>query len=214
MTTTARLRHTDPSSIEARWGVRKIVVQAEEILSEHGAPVAGATRVTAAAVVRNPWIGNPVDSDLVTPVREIAPRLAKLLTDRVLDRIGGPDRVEAFGKGAIIGVAGELEHGAALIHTPYYANLVREFLAGDTVIAFADDRGDAGTALTVPLGRKDAGPTRNHFQTVVARIPDAPAADEIVIVAAASSGTRPFPRSGDRTTDQPVVSADLEGVFL
>ncbi|MGY4783286.1 amino acid synthesis family protein [Rhodococcus opacus] len=211
--TAAALRHDDPSSIEARWGLRKIVVQSEEILSEHGVPISGAIRVAASAVVRNPWIEDPVDSDLVTPVRDIAPRLAKLLTDRILHRIGGADRIEAFGKGAIIGVDGELEHGAALIHTPYYANLVREFLAGDTVIPFADDRGEAGMPLTVPLGRKDAGPTRNYFQTVVARIADAPAANEIVVVVAASSGTRPFPRSGDRTTDQAVVSADLEGVF-
>ncbi|MFQ6330056.1 amino acid synthesis family protein [Nocardia sp. CWNU-33] len=211
--TAARLRHGDPVSIEARWSVRKIVLQSEEILSEHGVPIDGATRVTAVAVVRNPWIGSRVDSDLVTPVREIAPRLAKLLTDRVLEHIGGSDRVVAFGKGAIIGTDGELEHGAALIHTPYYANLVREFLGGDTVIAFADDRGDAGTSLTVPVGRKNAGPTRNHFQTIVTRVPDAPRPDEIVVVVAASSGTRPFPRSGDRTTDQPVVSADLEGMF-
>jgi hypothetical protein len=207
------LRHTDSSSIEARWRLRKIVVQAEQILSEHGVPIEGATRVTAAAVVQNPWIGNPIDSDLQTPVREIAPRLAKLLIDRITEHIGGVNRVEAFGKGAIVGTDGELEHGAALIHTPFYANLVREFLDGDTVIAFADDRGEAGTALTVPLGRKNAGPTRDHFQTVVARVADAPRADEIVVVAAVSSGTRPFPRSGDRTTDARVVSTDLEGVF-
>lgn len=211
--TPSALRHDDPSSIEARWGLRKIVLQSEVVVTEGGSAVDGAIRVCAVAVIRNPWIGGATDSDLITPVREIAPRLAKLLTDRVIDHVGGIGRVEALGKGAIVGSDGELEHAAALIHTPYYANLVREFLGGDTVIAFADDRGDAGTSLTVPLGRKDAGPTRNHFQTLVARIPDAPLRNEIAVVVAASTGTRPFPRSGDRTTDLPVSAADLEGVF-
>lgn len=211
--TAAVLRHGDTGSIEARWGVRKIVLQSDEMFSEAGVRVDGATLVTAAAVVHNPWVGDPTSSDLQGPVREIAPRLAKLLTDRILERAGGAGRIEAFGKGAIIGVDGELEHGAALIHTPFYANLVREFLDGDTVIAYADSRADAGTALSVPLGRKNAGPTRNHFQTASVRIPDAPRADEIVIIAAASTGTRPFPRSGDRSTDPHVIATDLEGVF-
>ncbi|MGW6697441.1 amino acid synthesis family protein [Nocardia sp. NPDC055049] len=213
-TPAAQLRPEDPTSIEARWGLRKLLTLSEEILTEQGRAVDGSiTRVAAIAVIANPWIGDPVDSDLLTPGREIAARLAKLLTDRITSHLGGAEHIEAFGKGAVIGTAGELEHGAALIHTPYYANLLRAFLAGDTVIAFADDRGDAGTALVVPLGRKDAGPTRNHFQTVTARVPDAPAPDEIAIVAAASNGPRPFPRSGDRTTDQPISLEDLTGVL-
>lgn len=200
------LRHTDLSSIEAQWGLRKIVVQTEEIHSEGGTELSGATLVTTAAVIRNRFAGEPVTAELQSRVRDIAPRLAKLLTDRILSEVGGAEFVEAFGKAAIVGVGGELEHGAALIHTPYYANLLREFLDGTTVIPFADLRGAAGVTLTVPLGRKDAGPTRDHFQTINIRISDAPRADEIVIIAAASTGTRPFPRSGDRTTD-PIVSA-------
>jgi hypothetical protein len=208
------LRHLDLESAEARWSLRKVVLQADEAVSEYGVALASPwTRVTAAAVIRNPWIGQPVDVDLQTPAREIAPRLAKLLTDRVVDHLGGAEKVEAFGKGAIVGTSGELEHGAALLHTPYFANLVREFLRGDTVIAFSDDRAEPGSALNVPLCRKDAGPTRDHFQTAIARIPDAPRPDEIVIIVAAASGTRPFPRSGDRTTDPKISAHDLQEVL-
>ncbi|MCX8453605.1 amino acid synthesis family protein [Paenarthrobacter ureafaciens] len=209
------VRHTDQHAPEFRWGLRKISVQTDQVLSEYGT-AAGTpwTRVTAAAVIQNPWVGLPVDTDLQTPARDIAPRLAKLLTDRILDVVGDAHKVEAFGKGAIIGTAGELEHGAALVHTPYFANLVREFLEGDTVIAFADDRGEAGTSLVVPLGRKNAGPTRNHFQTATVRVSDAPRPNELVLIVAASTGTRPFPRSGDRTTDPIVLAKDLEGAFL
>ena len=208
------LRHTDVNSIESRWSLSKLVVTADEWRADSGTPVEGATRVLAAAVIRNPWVGTDVETDLQSAVTEISPRLAKLLTDRIIQHIGSADRVVAFGKGAIIGTSGELEHGAALIHTPYFANLVRGFLAGDAVIAYADDRGDAGATLTVPLGRKNAGPTRDYFQTLVARIPDAPRPDEIVVIAGASTGTRPFPRSGDRTTDPRVIASDLQGVFL
>ena len=214
----ASLRHGDPQSIEARWDLRKISLYVEETIREgrHDLPIP-IKRITAAAVVANPWIGQPVDSDLQTSAREVAPRLAKVLTDRILQAAGGAASVEAFGKGALVGTAGEIEHGAVLVHTPYFANLVREFLGGDQVIAFADDRGPAGTALLVPMCRKDAGPTRNHFQSASARITDAPRPDEIVIVVAASTGCRPFPRSGDRTTDPVVNAIDLanyiEGLF-
>ena len=207
------LRNDDSRAVETAWKVRKIVVQSEQILSEAGAPVDGAVRVAAAAVIANGLLGTPVTADLQMPVRRIAPRLAKLLTDRILDVVGGAERIEAFGKGAIVGIDGEMEHGAALIHTPYYASLLRHFLQGDTVIPFADDRSDAGALLTIPLGRKGAGPTRDHFQTVAVRVPDAPRPDEIVVVAAASTGTRPFPRSGDRTTEPAISVFQLEGVF-
>ncbi|MEU6539675.1 amino acid synthesis family protein [Streptomyces sp. NPDC047000] len=213
-TAPAPLRHSDPASADHRWGLRKIVVRADEMLTEAGAVLPEPVmRVTAAAVIRNPWIGLPTDNDLRTPVREIAARLARLLTDRVLAQCGGPDRIEAFGKGALIGTSGELEHGAALLHTPYFAGLVRTFLGGDQVIAFADDRADAGIPLVIPLCRKDAGPTRDHFQTVPTCVPDAPRPDEILVAVGASTGTRPFARAGDRTTDPVVRADDLRGDY-
>ncbi len=86
----------------------------------------------------------------------IAPVLARLLTDRLIAALGGVDAIEAFGKAAIVGSAGEIEHGGALIHTPYFGNLMREFLGGESIICFADTRADAGESLVVPLWHKTA----------------------------------------------------------
>ena len=135
-----------------------------------------------------------------------APAVPALLTDRLNAALGGPGAVEAFGKAAIVGSAGELEHAAALIHTPYFGNLMREFLGGESIICFADTRADAGARLTVPMWHKTAAATRSHYQTITARVSDAPRAGEILVIAAASTGPRPHPRIGDRSTD-PAVSA-------
>jgi hypothetical protein len=198
--------------------VRKIVLHREAVLSEAGSELAHPIhRATVAAVISNPWLDRRPDTDLADETRMIAPLLAKLLTDRLADTLGGVDRIEAFGKGAIVGTAGEIEHAGALIHTPYFGNLMREFLGGESIICFADDRADAGTALVVPMWHKTQAATRSHYQTVTARVSDAPRAHEIVVIAAASTGPRPHARIGDRSTD-PVVTADdltpyLESAF-
>lgn len=194
--------------------LRKIVYYQETVMTENGtSPAMPAQRATVAAVIENPWVNTPSDTDLQPVAQAIAPQLAKQLTDRLLRHLGGADNVEAFGKAAIIGTEGELEHGAALIHTPYYGNLVREFLAGESIICFADDRADAGEALIVPMWHKHAAATRTHYQTVPVRVPDAPRPDEIVVIAAASTGPRPHPRIGDRTTDPKIKAQDLESVY-
>ena len=127
-------------------------------------------------------------------------------------------RIEAFGKAAVVGTAGEIEHAGALIHTPYFGNLMREFLEGESIICFADARSEAGETLVVPMWHKTHAATRTHYQTVTARVSDAPHAHEIVVIAAASTGPRPHARIGDRATDS-VVSArsltqDLESALL
>lgn len=188
--------------------LRRICVYRELVVSENGAsPTHPTLRATAAAVVTNPWIGTGPDRDLASEVEAMAPLLARELTDRLLDCLGGVDAVEAFGKAAIIGTAGELEHGGALIHTPFFGNLVREFLGGESIICFADTRADAGESIVVPMWHKTHASTRSHYQTISARVADAPRADEIVVVAAASTGPRPHARIGDRLTD-PTVSSD------
>jgi hypothetical protein len=193
-------------------GIRKIVHYQEEILLENGtAPAVPAVRATVAAVVSNPWVGTGPDTDLSPATERIAPQLARVLTDRLLESLGGAEQVEAFGKAAIVGTAGEIEHAGALIHTPYFGNLVREFLEGSSIICFADDRAEAGQALVVPMWHKTAAATRSHYQTITTRVGDGPRADEIVVVVAASTGPRPHPRIGDRVTDPAVTSAVLEG---
>lgn len=189
--------------------LRKLVLYRDVVVTEAGrAPQQPAQQASIAAVLLNPWVGTDPGTDLSTEVARIAPHLARLLTDRLVHALGGVDEIEAFGKAAIIGTAGEIEHGGALIHTPYFGNLMREFLGGESIICFADARAEAGETLVVPLWHKTHAATRSHYQTISARVPDAPRADELVIIAAASTGPRPHPRIGDRATD-PVITAHI-----
>lgn len=198
---------------ETPW-LRKLVTYRDEVVLEAGqAPAVPARRASVAAVISNPWLDTGPKQDLSQAVAVIAPTLARLLTDRLVDSLGGVDAIEAFGKAALIGSAGEIEHGGALIHTPYFGNLMREFLGGESIICFADTRADAGQPLVVPLWHKTHAATRSHYQTVDVRVSDAPRAGEIVVVAAASTGPRPHPRIGDRTTDPAISSLTLEGAL-
>ena len=194
--------------------IRKIVYYSEEILLENGlSPAIPAVRATAAAVVTNPWLDGRATDDLNEEVIRLAPVLARKLTDVLTKELGGVDAIEAFGKAAIVGTDGEIEHGAALIHTPFFGNLVREYLEGESIICFADDRADAGASLVVPLWHKNAAATRTHYQTITTRISDAPRPGEIVVALGASTGPRPHSRIGDRLTD-PVVKADTLGELI
>jgi hypothetical protein len=195
-------------------GLRKVVVYRETVVTEAGErPTHPALQASVAAVVANPWVGTGPDQDLTEHMKRIAPVLAQLLTERLLSALGGVDAVEAFGKAAIVGAAGEIEHGGALIHTPYFGNLMREFLDGESIICFADTRAEAGESLVVPLWHKTHAATRSHYQTVSTRVSDGPRPDEIVVIAAGSTGPRPHPRIGDRTTDPAVTIKSLESAL-
>ena len=192
-------------------GVRKVVVQAEDVLAELGQPVRSVVRrVTAGAVIANPWLHHGVVDNLQAAVTQVAPKLARDLTSRLVAAVGGVGRVEAFGKAAIVGLDGEIEHGAALMHTPYFGNVFRELVEGTSIICFAEERAGAGASLSVPMWHKTAASTRSHYQSVPVRVSDAPRPDEILVVAAVSSGPRPNARIGDRRTDPRVRLADLE----
>ncbi|MFC9504482.1 amino acid synthesis family protein [Streptomyces sp. NPDC057002] len=194
-------------------GLRKLVLYRDVVLTEAGeAPAQPARRASVAAVIRNPWVGTGPSADLSVEQGHIAPVLARLLTDRLIASLGGVDEIESFGKAAVVGTAGEIEHAGALIHTPYFGNLVREFLQGESIICFADTRAEAGETLIVPLWHKTHAATRSHYQTISARVSDAPRPDEIVVIAAASTGPRPHPRIGDRMTDPVVTTETLEVV--
>jgi hypothetical protein len=201
-----RMDHSDESI-----GLRKLVLYRDVVFTEAGeAPARPARRASVAAVIRNPWVGAGPSADLSPEQGHIAPVLAKLLTDRLIASLGGVDEIQSFGKAAIVGTAGEIEHAGALIHTPYFGNLVREFLQGESIICFADTRAEAGETLIVPFWHKTRASTRSHYQTISARVSDAPRADEIVVIAAASTGPRPHPRIGDRMTDPVVTTKSLE----
>lgn len=211
LSTTSTLRDYD--AIASAVGVRTILVAVEELPASNSAadPI---LRASATAVIRNPWVGTETDADLQGGAERIAPVLAKLLTDRLIDALGGAGRIRAFGKAAVVGLAGEIEHASALIHTPYFGNLVREALEGTSILCFVDDRSPAGGSLRVPLWHKTEATTRDYYQSLDVFLPDAPQDDEIAVIAVASTGPRPHARIGDRKTDRPVTSEVLKGIAL
>lgn len=182
--------------------IRRIVTAVEETLCEVGEPVrTPVRRAGAVAVVPNPWLGRGVRQDLSAEVAAVAPEIAHALSDRLIEALGGSERVEAFGKAAIVGLDGEIEHGCALIHTPYFGDVLRHRTEGESIIVFSDQRAAAGTTLSVPIWHKNHASTRSHYQTMPVRVPDAPRPGEIAVIAAASDGPRPNTRIGDRRTD-------------
>lgn len=205
---------TTVTALARTLGVRRFGTVVATLERDGDAPLnTPVTQAAAFAVLTNPWLGEGVESDLQQHTQRIAPVLAKALSDRLLAVLGGAERIEAFGKGALVGTAGELEHAGALIHTPYFGNLVREFLAGTSVLCFADGRSGSGTSIRVPLWHKTHATRRDYYQTLDVSLADAPHPAELVVIAAASTGPRPHPRIGDRSTDQPITSAVLEGRF-
>jgi Amino acid synthesis len=189
-------------------GLRKILTAVEVVLHEGGGELdEPLRRAVAAAVVENPWLGGAHDDDLSAEISLVAPELGRALADRVIDALGGADAAETFGKAALVGVHGEVEHGAALIHNPYLGDTVRDLFAGESIIAFSEARGEAGCALAVPMWHKLVAARRSHYQAMEVRVPDAPRPDEIVVAVAGSTGPRPWARIGDRTTDVKVETA-------
>jgi Amino acid synthesis len=190
--------------------IRRILTVVEETVTELGEPARTPVRRAAAvAVVANPWAGHGVQEDLSAEVARLAPSIAHVLSDRLLAVLGSADRVQAFGKAAIVGLDGEIEHAGALIHTPYFGDVLRSRAEGRSIIVFSDLRAAAGAALSVPLWHKDHAATRSHYQTVSVRVPDAPRPDEIAVIAAASDGPRPNARIGDRRTDAVLTDREL-----
>ncbi|MBN9733498.1 MULTISPECIES: amino acid synthesis family protein [unclassified Pseudonocardia] len=182
--------------------IRRIVTVVEESVRELGEPVRTPVRRAAVvAVVANPWRGRGIQDDLSPEVAGLAPEIAHELSDRLLTALGGAAGVEAFGKAAIVGLDGELEHAGALIHTPFFGNVLRHRTEGESIIVFSDQRAAAGTPLTVPLWHKDHAATRSHYQTITVRVPDGPRPGEIAVIAAAADGPRPNARIGDRRSD-------------
>lgn len=182
--------------------VRRFHVVVEDVEREGGQAVpAPVRRVAATAVVRNPWAGAPFTPDLSPVVRAGCPALARDLLARILPLHEAG--VEAFGKAVVVGAAGEVEHGAALVHNPFFSDVVRDNLGGTSVIASTEARAGAGATIHVPLVHVTAATTRSHYQGMPVTVPDAPWPDEILVVVATSSGGRPLARIGDRRTDPP-----------
>jgi hypothetical protein len=125
------------------------------------------------------------------------------LVGRAIAVLGIPgDRIHSFGKAAIVGEAGELEHAAALLHPKFGAPVRAALGKAPALIPSAKKRGGPGTTIDIPLGHKDAAFVRSHFDAIEARVSDAPLRDEILVCLALTTGGRPLPRIGGLTVDE------------
>ena len=189
--------------------VRKIVTYTEEIRIEGGRAAPRPLQMfAAAAVLTNPWAGRGFVEDLRPEIHAIAPELGKLLTASILQMAGSGAAVEGYGKAAIVGTSGEIEHASALIHTLRFGNLYREAVGAKSYLAFTNVRGGPACPITIPLMHKDDEGMRSHYLTIQFSIVDAPAPDEIVVALGASIGGRPHHRIGDRYQDIKELSAN------
>jgi len=127
--------------------------------------------------------------------------LGKLLTGMVLDAAGGGDKIEAYGKSAVVGLNGEIEHASALIHTLRFGNHYREAVGAKSYLSFCNTRGPANAPVMIPLMDKNDSGKRSHYLTIQFSVADAPGPDEILIALGASMGGRPHHRIGDRYQD-------------
>jgi hypothetical protein len=176
--------------------IRKLVTVVDEVRLEQGQAVEPPVRRAAAvAVIENPFAGRYVET--LDPLIEMSVGLGELLAARAVAALGIPgDTVESYGKAALVGEDGELEHAAALLH-PKLGTPIRKALGkGAALIPSNKKRGGPGAVLDIPLGHKDAAFVRSHFDGMEVRIADAPRANEIVVAVAVTAGGRPLPRVG------------------
>lgn len=190
--------------------IRKIVTYDEEVLIEGFRPADRPWRMFAVAVVlRNPWAGRFVP-DLTPEIHAYGPTLGKMMTDRMVALAGSGAAIEAYGKAAVVGLDGEIEHASGLIHTLRFGNFYREAVEAKSYLAFTNTRGPANAPIMVPLMDKNDAGRRSHYLTIQFSIPDAPRDDEVVVVLGAAMSGRPHHRIGDRYQDLKDLGHDLD----
>jgi hypothetical protein len=182
--------------------IRKIVTILEETHQEMGRSIQPPTRKAAAlAVIKNPFVDQFVDD--LEPLISTGEELGALLGKKCLELLGiEPNRAHSYGKGAIVGSGGELEHAGAILH-PKLGTPFRETLGGGkAIIPSSKKMGIPGTWLDVPIHYKDAAFVRSHFDAMTVSVYDAPRHDEIVVALVVTDSGRPLPRIGGLTVEQ------------
>jgi hypothetical protein len=176
--------------------IRKLIVQVDETRLEMGQPVEPPTRkALAMAVIENPYAGRYAAQ--LDELIAIGEELGGLLGKKCVQALGlAPGQSQSYGKAAIVGEAGELEHAAAILHPKLGAPLRAAVEKGAALVPSSKKRGGMGTAIDVPLGHKDAAFVRSHFDAMEARVADAPRANEIVVAVVVTDSGRPLPRIG------------------
>ncbi|MDG2107174.1 MAG: amino acid synthesis family protein [Woeseiaceae bacterium] len=179
--------------------IRKILVVVEDTCKEMGCVVNPVTRKAAAfAVIENPCAGKFVE-DLEALMR-IGAELGDLLGSRAVAALGvEPSEIESFGKAAIVGVDGELEHAAAILHPRLGKPLRSAVQQGAALIPSSKKMGGVGTTIDIPLGHKDAAHVRSHFDAMEVSLNDGPRSNEILVAVAVTDSGRPLPRVGGLT---------------
>jgi hypothetical protein len=175
--------------------VRKFVQFEEQVHAESGLPVSPPlTRVVVGAVAPNPLAGAPAQTDL-SPLVELSETLGEQLTTRALDRIGDPAGIRAYGKAALIGLEGDPEHGAALIHPRLGMAMRATLRRGKVLIPGNAKIGAAGTPIDVLFGPLDEGWDLDAMDTLTVVVADAPRPDELLLLVGYTTGSRPNARS-------------------
>lgn len=176
--------------------IRKIIVQTDEVRVEMGRDVQPPVRkALAMAVIENPCAGRYVEN--LDELVAIGEELGTLLGARCVAALGiEPGQAQSYGKAAIVGEAGELEHAAAILHPKLGAPLRVAVEKGAALVPSSKKIGGLGTAIDVPLGHKDAAYVRSHFDAMEARVADAPRANEIVVAIVVTDSGRPLARIG------------------
>ena len=179
--------------------IRKLAVWVEETHKEMGKPISPPTRkAVGVAVIRNPFAGTYQDD--LSDLMEIGAELGGLLGEKCVAALGiTPDAAQSYGKAAMVGENGELEHAAALLHPKMGAPLRKAVEKGAALVPSSKKMGGPGQDLDVPLGHKDAAYVRSHFDGVEVRMNDAPRANEILVAIAVADSGRPLPRVGGLT---------------
>lgn len=186
----------------AKAKIRKMMTVVDETLTEMGRPVDPPIRRAAAvAVIENPFAGVYVED--LTELMDVGEELGKLLAEKAIAALGieGPT-AEGYGKAALVGENGEMEHAAAILHPKLGAPVRKVLGKGAALIPSSKKRGGPGAVLDIPLGHKDAAYVRSHFDGMEVQISDAPRANEIMVAVAITTGGRPLPRIGGLKTSE------------
>lgn len=183
--------------------IRKFYTFVEEIKRDGEKEIEGKThkRAAAAVVIENPFAGKYVED--LSPLTEWSVEIAPILTKKALAAAGmDKTEVESYGKAAIVGGNGELEHAACILHPKLGKPFRQEVNGGKAIIPSSKKMGYPGCTIDVPLHYKDAAFVRTHFDAMEVRVPDAPRDNEIVLVLAITNCGRPHPRVGGLTIEE------------
>ena len=190
--------------------IRKFIDYSEEIQIEGFKEAKKPLHIFAvAAVITNPWAGTYIE-DLKPEIHAFAPTLGEKLSERILKLAGGPDNIEAYGKAAVVGTEGEIEHGSAFTHTLRFGNFYRNAVGAKSYLVFTNTRAPANGPIMIPLMDKHDPGRRSHYHTIQFAISDSPAANEIVIALGGANGGRPHHRIGDRYQDLKELGNDID----